>query len=211
MPNTRERQDAIGRASTAGGQFYANAGGVINSDDFFIATERKKRSADIILLEKQKNQYDNYVVLSAKVKQLIELKKDKGIDVYTHSLNDRKDITAEQLKLLIEDHTGKKPGAKDSTKDRLLALWLDTRDTKAHEPRQWTTVDDGRLHELRDEEITIDKTELGRAAMRQLQGIASMAQLLPQAVVDNLLPEEHKKALLSKLCPTEVKGPVEEV
>ena len=211
VPNTRERQDAIGRASTAGSLFYANAGEVINSDDFFIATERKKRSADIILLEKQKNQYDNYVVLSAKVKQLIELKKDKGIDVYTHSLNDRKDITAEQLKLLIEDHTGKKPGAKDSTKDRLLALWLDTRDKKAHEPKEWTTVHDGRLHELRDEEITIDKTELGRAAMRQLQGIASMAQLLPQAVVDNLLPEEHKKALLSKLCPTEVKGPVEEV
>ena len=50
MPNTRERQDAIGtRASTAGGQFYANAGGVIKSDDFFIATERKKRSADIIV------------------------------------------------------------------------------------------------------------------------------------------------------------------
>ena len=46
VPNTRERQDAIGRASTVGGQFYANAGGVINFDDFFIATERKKRSAD---------------------------------------------------------------------------------------------------------------------------------------------------------------------
>ena len=211
VPNTRERQDALGRASTAGGQFFANAGAVINSNDFFIAAERKQRSEEIIVLEKHKKEYDNYVVLAAKVKQLIALKKDKGIDVYTHSLNDRKDITGEQLKLLIEDHTGKKPGAKDSTKDRLLALWLDARDKKAHEPKEWTTVHDGRLHELRDEEITIDKTELGRAAMRQLQGIASMAQLLPQAVVDNLLPEEHKKALLSKLCPTEVKGPVEEV
>jgi hypothetical protein len=211
VPNTRERQDAIGRASTAGSLFYANAGEVINSNDFFIATERKQRSADIILLEKQKNQYDNYVVLAAKRKELVELKKDKGIDVYTHSLNDRKDITIEQLKILIEDHTGKKPSSKDSTKDGLVALWLDTRDKKAYEPKEWTIVDDGRLHELRDEEITIDKTELGRAAMRQLQGIASMAQLLPQAVVDNLLPEEHKKALLSKLCPTDVKGPVEEV
>ena len=201
----------MGKASTTGALSYASTGGVVNSNDFFIATERKKRSADIALLEKQKKQYGNYVVLAAKAKQLIALKKDKGIDVYTHSLNDRKDITGEQLKLLIEDHTGKKPGAKDSTKDRLLALWLDTRDTKAHEPREWTTVDDGRLIELQEEEITIDKTELGRAAARQLQGFASMAQLLPQSVVDKLLPEEHKKALLSKLCPTEVKGPVEEV
>ena len=47
--------------------------------------------------------------------------------------------------------------------------------------------------------------------MRQLQGFASMAQLLPQSVVDNLLPEEHKKALLQKLRPAEVKGAVEDV
>ena len=60
--------------------------------------------------------------------------------------------------------------------------------------------------ELQEEEITINKTELGRAALRQLQGFASMAQLLPQAVVDNLLPEEHKKALLEKLCPADVQG-----
>ena len=133
---------------------------------------------------------------------MIQLKKDKGIDVYTHqSLDNKKVITGEQLKLLIEDHTGKKPGAKDSTKDRLVALWLDTRDTKAHEPKEWTTVDDGRLIELQEEEITIQNTELGRAAVRQLQGFASMAQLLPQAVVDNLLSEEHKKALLLKLRP----------
>ena len=182
VPNTRERQDAIGRASTAGGQFYANAGGVINSDDFFIATERKKRSADIILLEKQKKEYDNYVALAAKVKQLVELKRDKGIDVYTHeSLNDKKVITGEQLKLLIEDHTGKKPGAKYNNKERLVALWLDVREKKAHKTKEWTIVDDGRLNELRDEEVTIEKTELGRALVKQLQGFASMAQLLPQS------------------------------
>ena len=146
------------------------------------------------------------------MKQLIELKKDKGIDVYMHqSLNDRGVITGEQLKLLIEDHTGKKPGAKDSNKDRLVALWLDVRDKKEHKPKEWTIVDDGRLHELRDEEITIEKTELGRAAVRQLQGFASMAQLLPQSLVDNLLPEEQKKALLAKLRPAEVKGAGEEV
>ena len=109
---------------------------------------------------------------------MIEQKRGKGIDVYTHqSLDDKKVITGEQLKLLIEDHTGKKPGAKDSTKDRLVALWLDTRDKKAHEPKEWTIVNNHRLLALQEEEITIDKTELGRAAARQLQGFASMAQL----------------------------------
>ena len=131
--------------------------------------------------------------------------------MYTHSLNDRKIITIEQLKFLIEDHTGKNPSSKDSNKDGLVALWLDARDKKAHEPKEWTIVDDGRLHELHDEEITIEKTELGRATVKQLQGFASMAQLLPQSVVDNLLTEENKKALLQKLRPAEVKGAGEEV
>ena len=89
-------------------------------------------------------------------------------------------ITGEQLKLLIEDHTGKKPSSKDSNKDRLVALCLDVREKKAHETKEWTIVDDGHLHELRNEEITIEKTELGRSAVKQLQGFASIAQLLPQ-------------------------------
>ena len=42
--------------------------------------------------------------------------------------------------------------------------------------------------------------------VKQLQGFASIAQLLPQLVVDNLLPEEQKKALLEKLRPAEIKG-----
>ena len=144
---------------------------------------------------------------------MIEQKSDKGIDVYTHeSLNDKKVITGEQLKLLIEDHTGKKPSSKDSNnKDGLVALWLDARDKKAHEPKEWTIADNHRLLELQEEEITIEKTELGRAAVKQLQGFASMAQLLPQSLVNNLLPEEQKKALLAKLRPAEVKGAGEEV
>ena len=54
-PMSRERQDLLGKASSAGAQFFATAGAVVNTDDFFIATERKKRSEDIIVLSKQKN------------------------------------------------------------------------------------------------------------------------------------------------------------
>ena len=57
--------------------------------------------------------------------------------MYTHqSPNDRGVITGEQLKFLIEDHTGKKPSSKDSNKDGLVALWLDAQDKKAHEPKE---------------------------------------------------------------------------
>ena len=53
---------------------------------------------------------------------------------------------------------------------------------------------------MQDEEITIEKTILGRAVVKQLQGFASITQLLPQSVVDILLPEEQKKSLIQKLC-----------
>ena len=41
---------------------------VINTNDFFIATERKKQSAEIIVLAKQKNNHNHYVALANKVK-----------------------------------------------------------------------------------------------------------------------------------------------
>ena len=56
VPNTCERQDAIGRvSSSAGAQFYANAGGVINSDDFFIATKRKREVQTLYCLKNKRN------------------------------------------------------------------------------------------------------------------------------------------------------------
>ena len=80
----------LGKASTTGALSYASTGGVVNLNDFFIATERKKRSADIALLEKQKNNYKDYVAVADKVKELIEGKSVKGKDVYTHeSLQER--------------------------------------------------------------------------------------------------------------------------
>lgn len=55
------------------------------------------------------------LLLIRRTKESIEQKRVKGIDVYAdESLNDRGVITNEQLQILIEDHTEKKPGSKDS-------------------------------------------------------------------------------------------------
>ena len=77
---------------------------------FLLQQKEKKRSADIASLEKQKNDYEHYVAVADNVKELIEEKRVKGIDMYTHESlnNDTGAITNEQLKILIEDHTGKK-------------------------------------------------------------------------------------------------------
>ena len=47
VPQTRERQDALEKASTAGQKFYANAGGLTNCKDWFISQEQKDRKEGI--------------------------------------------------------------------------------------------------------------------------------------------------------------------
>ena len=112
----RERQDALGKVSSAGADFFATAGAIVNTDDFLIATERKKQSAKIIVLEKQNNDHEHYVALADKAKELIEQLHDRGV------------ITNEQLKNLIENHTWKKPGSKEKNKLGLVTLWLEVQE-----------------------------------------------------------------------------------
>ncbi|OEU17850.1 hypothetical protein FRACYDRAFT_238278 [Fragilariopsis cylindrus CCMP1102] len=124
-PMSRERQDLLGKS------------------------KRKKRSEDIIVLSKQKNEHEHYAALNDKAKELIVQKRVKGINVYTHeSLHDRGVITNEQLKILIEDHTGKKASSKDNNKLGLVQLWLDVRDKKAFVPKEWTPSDNLNLERL---------------------------------------------------------------
>ena len=202
VPMSRARQDALEKASTAGQNFYANAGGVINTNDYFIATERKKRNEEIIVLAKRKKEHEHYLGLADKAKELIEQKRVKGINVYLHeSLQDRGVITIEQLKILIEEHTGKKPNSKDNNKLGLVALWLDVREKKAYEPEEWTPSDNFNLVRMETEEITIENTQLGREATKLFQGFAGAARLLPQAEA-NKLSEEDKEAILQKLRPS---------
>ena len=56
VPHSRERQDALASASTAGKRFIATGGDALNADDYFIAEERKRRVEKKKLLEeKRKN------------------------------------------------------------------------------------------------------------------------------------------------------------
>ena len=92
--NGRTHWERLVVVSSAGAELFATEGAVVNTDDFLIATERKKQSAKIIVLEKRKSDHEHYVALADKAKELIEQKHVKDIDVYAHeSLHDRSVIT----------------------------------------------------------------------------------------------------------------------
>ena len=61
------------------------------------------------------------------------------------------------------------------------------------------------LRELRDEEITLDKTQLGREAKKQFQHFFTSAKHQPQEYIDKL-PLEKKNTILQKLRPSPAAG-----
>ena len=82
-----EQQDIMGKVRSASANFItiaSTAGGVINTNDCFISTERKNQNEKVKVLAKQKKEHKHNVVLSLrdKVKELIEQKRVKGIDLY---------------------------------------------------------------------------------------------------------------------------------
>ena len=53
-PYSRERQDILAKTSNASGQFVASGGGELNSNDWFISTERSNCIVTVKELEKKK-------------------------------------------------------------------------------------------------------------------------------------------------------------
>ena len=57
VPHTRERQDVLLKATSAGDRFRATGGGHIGIDDWFIAKERERRDATVLKLSEKKKKW----------------------------------------------------------------------------------------------------------------------------------------------------------
>jgi len=53
------RQDIVAKTATAGSRFYTTGGEMLNSDDYFIAEERKQRSIKVNELKIKKEKLKN--------------------------------------------------------------------------------------------------------------------------------------------------------
>ena len=65
-PMSCEEQDPLEKASTAGANFFASGGGVVNTDDYFMSQECREKNEKIKVLAKRKKEYKNYVVVMSK-------------------------------------------------------------------------------------------------------------------------------------------------
>ena len=107
-PHSRERQDLLAKASTAGSRFHATGGKFLNSDNFFIAEESKQHNGELNILKTKKEQHENLKIRESEGKAATQkLLVDKNKYAYTEE--SEKLIDAKSLKVLYMWKHGKAP------------------------------------------------------------------------------------------------------
>ena len=83
MPHTRERQNVLLKATSAGNRFRATGGvgHIIGIDDWFIAKEREQWDATVLKLLEKKKKWEESKERESEAKCVIE-KFQKSKDVY---------------------------------------------------------------------------------------------------------------------------------
>jgi hypothetical protein len=168
---SRERQDALMAANTAGKHYHATGGYHLNSDDYFIAQERMDQKRQAGILEKEKK-----ARLAAKQRQedasalLADLGR-RSVDVYD-SRTSLVTLKSSELRTLVAWKLG---GEKvPTTKSLLIGSWMKNKNFDRHLSfEEWTQDDEARLAGLIDEDIKLGETELGRQQDVVVQSVKS--------------------------------------
>ena len=135
-PHSRERQDILAKASTAGSRFHATGGEFLNSDDFSIAEEIKQRNGELKVLKNKKEQNKTQKIRESEGKAAIQkLLVDKN--KYSYTEEGAKSLDAKSLKVLYMWKHGKAPNVYQN-KPQLLAAWNAAKNIPIEDNKPWT-------------------------------------------------------------------------
>ena len=156
LPHTRERQDAIAKATSQGGVFLRTGGVSCNTDDVFIALERAERKLKLKKLEAEKAE-----CLKNMERTLLAAEILNRVDGNDEQLN------STELKHMIAWKLGKPCPSNVSTASARRMLWNQVKNTQG-DWQQWTNDDEERLIRLRSsiDNIDIKQTLLGKRKRR---------------------------------------------
>lgn len=150
VPHSKERIEALAKASTHGDKFYVMGGGHQTHDDIFKAAELNNRKREIGQLEKEK-------VLRLDM----ERREREAVAILEKELPVSQLTNAHLEKLLAWHGVQKnKMGKADERRQK----WMVMKDQKKPPPQfeKWTEEDERKLEELKSSEINISDTALGR-------------------------------------------------
>jgi hypothetical protein len=185
VPHSTERIAELMKASTAGSHFHATGGEVLNSDDFFIAREKKRHDTLLETLKKKRGVAEKHQKLNETfVATIFGLSTDQDHNGDTAHLKDK--FSIKQLKPLVAWFLlGEKVPTK---KEDLVNKWVELRTAGEPEGRvYWTGEDTNQLAELESETLTIADTELGRLQQKKKEDLKASLTLLPVSELEAIL------------------------
>jgi len=184
-PNTRARQNAIAGCKYSSQYFIVTNGDTLNTKDYFIAEERKRRQAQIKDLEAVKKNSKAISDLNSKALGLIEEFATKGKDAYKQE--DAQGLPVTTLKVLCQWKLHKKPSGK---KQELVDLWMNI-SRNVLPPLSWSDADETILKRLQEDDIKLIETALGRERLKlQQQSLACLMNMSEEERVASNLPNE---------------------
>jgi hypothetical protein len=157
VANTRERQEALAKATTYGKKFYVTGGEHITSDDMFIAAEMGNRKREIAEMEKDK-----------KVRVEFHTRRDAAL-IILNRLDHESDgnvarLTNKELEVLLrwKGVPVSKMGNMASKRVLYQQFVGDRGEDDLGDPTCWTEADDDHLEALRIAPIEMGDTAYGR-------------------------------------------------
>ena len=164
--NTKERQEAILKARTAGRHFHATGGDTLNGDDFFIALKLEENKATIVKLEADKKKRNAMMKLEQAAKTTMDDFKveEKGVD----------HLTTAQLKPLLQWKL--QGGAVKGRKSDLIRQWNELPAPPAAQP--WTEEEEANLERIRSGNIALQDTLLADERKRMANSFSAQVQHL---------------------------------
>ena len=188
-PLSRERQDLLMDATTAGSRFHATGGEYLNSDDYFISQERKQRHTKIEELKTRKQDYQEKLKGHEDAQRVIQdFQAKKNKDAFNDQ--DAQALLASELKILYKWKHGKNPKA-SKNKAALLQDWLASKDNNDEiQDKVWTEEEETQLSLLTSQTIDINETEIGRQTKKVVNETLAV---LPKMTSSQL--EELKQAI----------------
>jgi len=101
VPLSREQQDLLMNTVLERSRFYATGGEHLNSDDNFIAQERKERRTKYEILKEKKDKYEDYQVTKTEAQRVIQDCRNSK-NKYAYNDGEATDIKILDLKILYK-------------------------------------------------------------------------------------------------------------
>ena len=187
VPNSKERIEALAKASTHGALFAVTGGDHFTSDDMFMAAELPAKKAKIARLKEEKK------VRLAKME-----KEEKAMKILSLA-KPISSLTVPEVTALLHWYDAPKDGKLGEKRKR----WEKIVESGSSPPSylKWTEEDEAALRKLEAEPISIKETALGRMKQQHKQELFATFRALPK---------EEREAFIKEMTGEEGVGEIVE-